>query len=48
MPVNELSKAVVLNTFVDKEYNRSVVTVAGQLPALEEAVVAAAKVFFSR
>ena len=69
-------KAVVLNAFVDKEYNRndspfspgsaflgvtfmfscttlssgfislirSVVTVAGHLPALEEAVVAAAKV----
>jgi len=46
--VNQLGKAVVLNTFVDKEYNRSVVTVAGQLPALEEAVVAAAKEAFTR
>jgi len=41
-------KAVVLNTFVDKEYNRSVVTVAGQLPALEEAVLAAAKEAYTR
>ena len=43
--VHHLGKAVVLNTFVDKEYNRSVVTLAGHLPALEEAVVAAAKVW---
>ena len=43
---HHLGKAVVLNTFVDKEYNRSVVTLAGHLPALEEAVVAAAKVWF--
>ena len=42
---HHLGKAVVLNTFVDKEYNRSVVTLAGHLPALEEAVVAAAKVW---
>ena len=36
-------EAVVLNTFVDREYNRSVVTVAGSCAGLEVAVVAAAR-----
>ena len=36
-------EAVVLNAFVDQEYNRSVLTLAGRLGALEEGVVAAAR-----
>ena len=38
--------AVVLNAFVDPEYNRSVITIAGHLPDLETAVVGASKKAF--
>lgn len=35
--------ATVLNAFMDKEYNRSVITISGRLAPLEDAVVAASK-----
>jgi len=33
----------VLNTFVDEEYNRSVITISGRLEELEEAILSASK-----
>ena len=33
--------AIVLNAFIDTEYNRSVVTISGRLNSLEHAVVSA-------
>ena len=43
---NRKPRAAVLNAFVDLEYNRSVITIAGHLEDLETAVVDASKAAF--
>jgi len=45
---NGKPKATVLNAFVDLEYNRSVITIAGHLEDLETAVVDASKAAFEQ